>query len=598
MRRIASTPNVVIVRGLVAALVALALFIPSLMAAPINGRPEAPSGPTISAPISLEALVHAKSSPIPAASAAIPPYHFHSTHLPNYGGQPTWLAYDHGVRSWYVAYGNGVAVISGSTLTGTHGIGTGDLAFGVAYDPTDARIFVTNSLSNNVTAISDRTNATVGSAAVGVSPFGVAYDNSSNSIFVANGGSDTVTELNATSLTLLRTIPVGRTPVGVVYDSQSGDVFVANEGSANVTVVAGGSGKVLRSVSVGPGPYDAAVDSKSGQVYVSLFAAGRVVVLNSTGTTIIASIPTGGTPAGIAYDSTTQTVWVADGSLFVVVINASSHHVLSDLLFDPLGAAFDPDTGNVCVTNSANSTFQCLTSAAGYGVQSTKFHESGLPKGTVWGVTLFSNVDGSAVALSSRHPSIPFDDSGIWSFEATPVSGYTASFVGWSPGWVNFTYSSAPGEYAVTFVERGIQLSPFDGFFWTVNVSGKFYGTTLTTLTVLLKNGTYTFAGGFLSGYTNVSRTFAVTGAPLIVKVTFHRQIFTAAFQETGLPKGTVWQVTLDGATVTSSSRGLSFSLPDGTYPFQGFCSGYTANPTNGIISVFGGRSTVSVTFS
>ncbi len=56
------------------------------------------------------------------------------------------------------------------------------------------------------------------------------------------------------------------------------------------------------------------------------------------------------------------------------------------------------------------------------------------------------------------------------------------------------------------------------------------------------------------------------------------------AFQETGLPNGTVWAVNCNGAQYQSANPYISISLPPGNYTFNvPDISGYTAFPQNGM---------------
>ncbi len=60
----------------------------------------------------------------------------------------------------------------------------------------------------------------------------------------------------------------------------------------------------------------------------------------------------------------------------------------------------------------------------------------------------------------------------------------------------------------------------------------------------------------------------------------------TIVFQESGLPSGTSWSVTMNGQTLTSTTSSITFSgVPSGTYTFSVTASGYTANPSTGTVT-------------
>ncbi len=75
---------------------------------------------------------------------------------------------------------------------------------------------------------------------------------------------------------------------------------------------------------------------------------------------------------------------------------------------------------------------------------------------------------------------------------------------------------------------------------------------------------------------------------------------YAVNFTESGLPASTSWSVTLEGATVSSSTNLISFTEPNGSsYHYSVGCvNGYTASPPNGTLVVSGGPVHQPVTFS
>jgi hypothetical protein len=75
--------------------------------------------------------------------------------------------------------------------------------------------------------------------------------------------------------------------------------------------------------------------------------------------------------------------------------------------------------------------------------------------------------------------------------------------------------------------------------------------------------------------------------------------IFTVSFEETGLPVGTNWSVTLASALGYSISNSILFTVGNGSYGFHvGAASGYTAIPSSGIATVAGADVIERVTFA
>lgn len=561
-----------------------------------------PIGPTVPAQIAPKSAVSSGGlAPVGsvAASGASPStgpirdYHFTSVRLSASGGQPTWLAYDSGVRSFYVSQNNStVSVIPAGSLNVAHTIPVGGSPFGVAYDPLDARVFVANSGSNNLSVIADGSNSTVTSIPVGSRPYGVAYDDATGEVFVADGGSNAVTIVDAATLALIGTVPVQTDPVGVACNPWNGYMYVANEASASVSVIDPATDGVVSNVSVETGPYAVAIDNATGVAYVSEAQSGAVTVLNASGTAVLKNISVGGNPEGLVYDWRNRTIWVADGSIWVIVLNTSSDTVEQDLLFDPLGAAYDPDKNEICVTNAANGTFQCLISFPGtsWDVSTINFTESGLPAGTRWAVSIDNAVgifgfDWQRVGfqLSTTSATIQAQFFGLYGFTflVGPVSGYAASptnasFGSYNP-WLNvsITFTPAPGHYVAVFVARGLIFEPWSILQWGVNVSNgskASYSSVTSSLTIGATNGSYSWTPLSIPGYNSpAGGSRFVAGGDIQIDVNYSNARFDLNFTETGLPRGSNWTVVVVNdsrlqSLLTSDTNTITLPEPNGTY--------------------------------
>lgn len=148
------------------------------------------------------------------------------------------------------------------------------------------------------------------------------------------------------------------------------------------------------------------------------------------------------------------------------------------------------------------------------------FHESGLPAGTAWSVSL------NGTTLSSTNSSLDFlEPNGTYRFSVGPVAGYTANPPSGSvrltgtPGSVQIAFAATPpGSYPVTFTESG--LPP--GVSWTVTTGGTTYRSILSRATFVEENGTYSFIVGS-PGYraTPSSGNLTVDGAAVSQTVVF-----------------------------------------------------------------------------
>jgi YVTN family beta-propeller protein len=74
---------------------------------------------------------------------------------------------------------------------------------------------------------------------------------------------------------------------------------------------------------------------------------------------------------------------------------------------------------------------------------------------------------------------------------------------------------------------------------------------------------------------------------------------YPVSFTETGLPAGTSWSATLDGATLTSTTNTVTLAKANGTYAYSvGSVSGYTVSPSQGSVTVNGAGVSTSITFT
>ena len=74
---------------------------------------------------------------------------------------------------------------------------------------------------------------------------------------------------------------------------------------------------------------------------------------------------------------------------------------------------------------------------------------------------------------------------------------------------------------------------------------------------------------------------------------------FLISIQESGLPTGTSWSVTLNSQTLSSTTSTITFNEPNGTYAYTvGAVVGYTASPSSGTVTVNGAPRTITITFT
>ncbi|MCI4318911.1 MAG: YncE family protein [Thermoplasmata archaeon] len=547
------------------------------------------------------------------ASAACPSY---------YSLPPAWLAYDPANATMWVASPPSCVDEITPASTGfswnlTAAIAVGTDPFGVAVDNATNDVFVTNTGSDNITVIDAATGAPIASIGVGSSPYGVAYDWASNEIYVANGGSDNLSIISGSNLTVVGSVGVGSSPVGVVADPQSRQVFVANRYSDNVSVVSDRNHTVVATVSAGDQPYGVALDNRTDAIYVTNENSSNISVLNGSSDNLTATVPVlspGMDLQGVTFDWATSLLWVGAGWSVAVVVNTSTETVVGYAGTDPSGVAYDPNNGDICVTNTGNETFECFTFNFYSGAALFAFNETGLPGGTSWGVTANGTYPANLTTQWSTGAQIDFGADPEYSpqtlysyridtplgYGATPAAGVLNAgdpYYGPYAVTVNVTFTPLHGVYPVSFREVGLPR----GTNWAVELNGTWNRTNSTTNRFLVRNGTYEFAIAQNTLYvpSPVNGSVTIAGASVNVSVAFTAPpTYLVSFTESGLKSGTEWDVKLGGGTYASHSSTIDFHLRNGTYAFIAGAPGYVTADSPGNLTVNGSGVSRTIDFT
>ena len=153
-------------------------------------------------------------------------------------------------------------------------------------------------------------------------------------------------------------------------------------------------------------------------------------------------------------------------------------------------------------------------------------------------------------------------------------------------------------NYSVTFTETGLP----SGTAWYVNLSNgnKSGAITGSTYTFTLVNGTYSYT------IATTDKTYHASAGSIIVNnsnvnssVIFSTFKYTVTFTETGLPNGTHWNITFNGATSSSNGTTITFSVVNGTYSYTiAGVSGYSVTSSTGSITVNGSNTAKDIKFT
>ncbi|HSA73171.1 MAG TPA: YncE family protein, partial [Nitrososphaeraceae archaeon] len=117
-------------------------------------------------------------------------------------------------------------------------------------------MYLTNSYSDTVSTIDVNANIVGAPIIVEDAPFGIAFDPANKRMYVTNQGRGNVTIINTNTNTLIgQPIPVGDTPLGIAFDSANKRMYIPNQRSHIVSVIDTNTNTVVRQILVGDNPF-------------------------------------------------------------------------------------------------------------------------------------------------------------------------------------------------------------------------------------------------------------------------------------------------------------------------------------------------------
>jgi hypothetical protein len=260
-----------------------------------------------------------------------------------------------------------------------------------------------------------------------------------------------------------------------------------------------------------------------------------------------------------------------------------------------------PASGSVTVSGTAvNKTVHFTAIPTNYSVT---FTVTGLPGGTIWGVSL-NGTNGStsapaSVTFSEENGTFPYSVSAEPGYLATPSSGSVP--VSGAAVIVPVAFTIAPGTYNATFNETGLA----SGQKWGVTLAHVHHTATAPSgLVFLVQNGNINYTIPAVPGYlSNVANgTLVVNGSATFVNITFSPFVatYSVTFVELGLSGGTSWSVSLNGTQLIGGAPNpIVFNETNGSYPFLvGGVAGYTSAPGSGTVVVAGTSWQRTITFT
>ncbi|MFZ3356492.1 MAG: YncE family protein [Thermoplasmata archaeon] len=506
-----------------------------------------------------------------------------------------------------------------------------------AFDPATGNLFVPEYDTDNVSVIHGGSEQILGTVAVGVNPIAALYDPSNNLVYVVNAGSDNVSVLSGSNDSVVTSIGVGSYPDAPTLVPASGNIYVSNFDSGNVSVISATTDQVTATIAVGDEPDQPVLDATNGDLYVAndLY----VSVIDPTQNTIVDTIrlPTNLGLNPPAFDTATGDLYFTEALASGVLILAGMNNSFAGnvTVAAPSGstAVLDPLTGDLYdVTNEgtgiasnitviATSSNTILGSIRTPGVPQAPVldefdgnlyvpeqNQTDLLDGVGGGnVSVISGLEVEATLLVGVDPLTP-------TYDSTNHDVYVAN---WD--------STTPSTVSVISPTGTSSAEPLTIDSFTANPSVVLENQT-TTLSAVASGGTGEY-GYFFSGLPpgcsteNVSSLSCAPGALgyFTVNVTVSDSAghtvqlstglgvvaapapgtYDVVFEETGLPAGRLWSVTVASSPrATSVAPLLTINEPNGSYSYAvGSVAGYSATPTSGTLRMAGSTVIQSIDF-
>ncbi len=258
---------------------------------------------------------------------------------------------------------------SGNVLT-TIGIGASvnGLGQGIAVDPANHHIFVTNADDNSVSILDGQTNLTLATTPVDRSPEGIAADSSLGLVYVA---ASNVTLLDASSGAMLSSIPVGGNALAVSLDPSTHRAYVlVNSVPQSIAVI---DGTKLSLISQTPLPpliytYSSIAVDPGARAYVTDYNSGIITALDITGATpsVLSNFPaTAPSAMALAVDPSTHFLYAvsASGAAVNVFDQSGAQQAAIRVRHAPAAIALDGAGHHAYVADSQSDSLSVIGTA-------------------------------------------------------------------------------------------------------------------------------------------------------------------------------------------------------------------------------------------
>ena len=235
----------------------------------------------------------------------------------NTGGMPMGMAYDPTNGKLFIATADAVVVAEGTSIVDSIPCSwLMQFPCNLVFVQTVQQLYVANcggEPANDVTVIDAYTDSIVGSVTLAQDPFGIAYDGHTNQVFAVDS-SGTVSAIDVTNQKVVQALGIPSGYYDLLFDPNVTDGYAANFENGTVSVIGDQTYSIVATIPVGRYPMSMGLDSAAGRVFVANFADGTVSVINDRNNTVVNTIETGWMPTGVAVDQSSGVAYVANGA--------------------------------------------------------------------------------------------------------------------------------------------------------------------------------------------------------------------------------------------------------------------------------------------
>ena len=366
-------------------------------------------------------------------------------------------------------------------------------------------------------------------------------------------------------------------PYYVIYDSLNGNMYVSDYNLGKIYEISSITNRIIATINEGGSCIGMAYDPSNGNIYVATGPNSVLVINNST---LIASVPVGMSPGYIAYDSFNGCMYVENWQTGnVTVFNATTYQSVANINFSyygaPWGITYNPFNKNIYLVVFSNNTILIINS-------STNTITGRIWVGWAPNEILYDPENNYMYVTNGQSNDISVINSSTNKVIATISLGYTRQGYDRNP-W-GIAYDSQTHLIYVAEYLSG-----------TVSVINPKNNSVVARVEVGV--GPSNLAYDPSNGYIYVANWYS--GTISIIDTHVYPAEYNVTFNETGLPPGAQWSVSLNGTVKNSTASSISFNESNGTYPYSVFVANknYTPVQGTGVVTVSGANMTYAVKF-